>query len=109
MTIAQKNIIPGVLLTGSAATYYTAPALTRVRICNATLTNNSGGAVACTVNIVTSGDTAALKNQKISARSIASGETYTCPERIGRILEPGDFISALGLNVALDVSAFTQV
>jgi hypothetical protein len=107
--IGQKNIIPGILLTGAAATYYTAPALTRVRICNATLTNDSGGAVACTVNIVTSGDTAALKNRKISARSIADGETYTCPELIGRILEPGDFISALGLNVALDVSAFTQV
>jgi len=109
MTVSQKNIVPGTLLTAAAATYYTAPALTRVRICNATLTNATAGAVACTVNIITAGDVAANKNRKISARSIAAGETYPCPELIGRILEPGDFIQALGLDVSFDVSAFTQV
>lgn len=109
MTVGQKNIVPGVVLTGAAATYYTAPALTRVRICNATLTNDTAGGIACTVHIVTAGDTASSKNKKISAYPVAAGETYTCPELIGRILEPGDFIQALGLNVAFDVSAFYQV
>lgn len=105
MTISQKNIVPGVLLTGVTATYYTAPALQRVRIINATLTNATGGNVACTVNTITSGDTAANKNRKISARTVYDGETYPCPELIGRVLEPGDFIQALGLNVSLDISA----
>ena len=46
---------------------------------------------------------------KISARNIAVGETYTCPELIGRVLEAGDFIQALGNGLSMDVSAFTQV
>lgn len=109
MTVAQKNIIPGILLTGALATLYTAPTLTRVRITNFTLMNDTAGAVACTVHIITAGDAAGSKNKRISARSIAIGETYPCPELIGRILEPGDFIQALGLNVSADASGFTQV
>lgn len=109
MTVGQKNIIPGVQLTAAVATYYTAPALTRARICNATLTNDTGSAIAATVHIVTASESAVSKNKKISARSIAPGESYPCPELIGRILEPGDTIQALGLAVAFDVSALTQI
>lgn len=109
MTVSQKNIIPGVLLGAALATLHTAPAGTRERITNATITNDTAGVVAVTVHIITGGDTAASKNKRISARNIAVGETYTCPELIGRILEPGDFIQALGLNLSMDASAFTQV
>jgi len=108
MTVGQKNIVPGVALTAAVATYYTNPALTRVRICNATLTNTTGAPVACTVHIVSSPDAAVAKNQKISARTISPGETYPCPELINRVLEPLDTIQALGLAVSFDVSAITQ-
>jgi hypothetical protein len=109
MTVQQKNIVPGTLLGAALTTLHTAPALTRERITNATLCNDTAGAVACTVHIVTSGDAAGSKNKKISAYPVSAGETYTCPELIGRILEPGDFIQALGNGVALDVSAITIV
>lgn len=109
MPISQKNVVPGAVLSAAAAIYYTVPILTRSRICNATLTNTTAAPVACTVHLVTTGDAPAAKNQKISARPIAAGETYLCPELIGRILEPGDTIQALGLGVSLDVSAITQV
>jgi hypothetical protein len=105
MTVAQENIVKGQTLTNALVTYYTAPALKRARICNATLTNDSGGAVACSVYIISSGGTA----KKIKLRPVADGETYTCPELIGQILEPGSYIQALGLAVNFDVSAFTQV
>lgn len=107
-TIAQKNIVPGVLLSGAAVTYYTAPALTRARITNATVTNDTAAAVALTVHVVPQGGAASSANKKISARTVAVGETYSCPELINRILEPGDFLQALGSGLALDVSAFTQ-
>ncbi len=107
--IGQKNIVPGAVLTAVAAIYYTAPALTRVRICNATLVSPTLGApVAATVHIVPSGGAVGVANRKISARPIGIDETYTCPELIGRILEPGDTIQALGLGLALDISALTQ-
>lgn len=107
-TVTQKNIIPGVALTAVAASYYTAPALTRARVTNATVTNTTGGAVAFTAYIVAAAGAASAANTKISARTIAPGETYTCPELVNRILEPGDSIQAFGLALSLDVSAFLQ-
>lgn len=109
MTIGQKNIIPGVALAAAVGIMYTVPALTRMRICNATLTNTTGAPVACTVHIVTNPDGPLAKNQKISLRTIAPGETYPCPELINRVLEPLDTIQALGLAVSFDVSAISQV
>lgn len=109
MAVGQNNIIPGVQLTAALATYHTAPANTRERICNATLTNDTANVIVATVHIITSGDAAATKNKKIAARSIAPGESYTCPELINRILNPGDFIQAVGNGLAFDVSAIFQV
>lgn len=107
-TISQKNIIPGTVLTGALVTYHTSPVLTRERITNATLVNDTAGVVAATVQIIPAGGAAGSAAKKISARSIAPGETYLCPELINRTLEPGDFIQALGAGLAFDVSAFTQ-
>jgi len=109
MTISQKNIIPGVALTGALVTLYTSPTGTKTRIINATITNDTAGVVAATVHIVASGGAASSANKRISARNIAPGETYTCPELIGRVLEPGDFVQALGNGLSMDSSAFTQV
>lgn len=109
MTVGQKNIVPGVVLGATLTTLHTAPASTRERICNATLVNDTASVIPCTVHIVTSGGTAGTLNKKISAYPLAPGETYTCPELIGRVLEPGDFVDALGDGAAFDVSAFYQI
>src|SRR5688572_161067 len=104
MTTTAKRLVSGSQLTGSAATYYTAPSLTKARIQAAALTNTTGGAVACTVYLVPSGGSAGATNTFISARSIAAGETYPCPELINQVIEAGGTIQALGLNVTLAVS-----
>lgn len=109
MTVSQKNIVPGVLLTGVLATLHASPTGTIERIINATITNDTAGVIAVTVHIISSGGSASSANKRISARNIAAGETYTCPELIGRVLQPGDFIQALGNGLSMDVSAFTQV
>lgn len=109
MTVSQKNIVPGVLLGAALANVHAAPTGTKERIINATVTNDTAGVIAVTVHVVTDGDVPAAKNKRISARSIAPGETYTCPELIGRVLEPLDSIHALGNGLSFDVSAFTQV
>lgn len=109
MTVSQKNIVPGILLTGALATLHTAPSGTKERIINATITNDTGGVIPATIHIITVSGVAGPANKRISARNIAPGETYTCPELIGRVLEPGDFIQGLGNGLSIDISAFTQV
>lgn len=92
--ITLKNLVPGSQLTTGALTYYTATNLA-ASITNATITNTTGGAVTATVYIIPSGGTAGATNVKISARSIAAGETYLCPELIGADVMSGGIIQAL--------------
>ena len=48
-----------------------------------------------TIDLVDSGGTAGASERMISARSIAAGETYICPEVVGHILNAGDSIHGL--------------
>lgn len=99
-------IFDGAQLTASAATYgTTVGALTKRVVKSAQLCNTTAGAVACTVYLVPSGGTAGASNTYISARSIAAGETYNCPELIGQGLNAGGFVQALGLNVTFKYTA----
>ena len=99
-------IFDGAQLTGSAATYgTTVPVLTKGIIKSAHLTNTTGAPVACTVYLVPSGGTAGAANTLVSARSIAAGETYNCPELIGEGLNAAGFVQALGLNVTFKYTA----
>jgi hypothetical protein len=69
---------------------------------SATLVNTTGAPVACTVSFV---DAAAGVHPKISARSLAAGESYNCPELIGKGLKAGGVVKASGLGVAFDYTA----
>jgi hypothetical protein len=104
MTVTPKVLVAGQVLTGSAATYYTAPALKRATIKSATVTNTTAGSVNLTVYRVPSGSTASAGNTIISARALATGVTESCPELVNKVLEAGDFIQALGLGLSFDVS-----
>jgi hypothetical protein len=95
-----------VQLTASAATYgIVVPALTKRVIRSASVTNTTGAPVALTVYLVPLGGTAAAANTIISARTIAVGETYNCPELVGKGINAGGFLQALGLNLTLAYTA----
>lgn len=92
--ISLAKLVAGSQLTGSVATYYTATNKTAT-IKNATAVNTTAGAVTITVYIVASGGSATSSNIVISAKSIAAGETYNCPELIGKVVALGGTIQAL--------------
>ena len=104
MSTVPTVLVAGVALTGSVATYYTAPTGNRVTVKSASVTNTTAGVVALTLYRVPSGGSAGATNTVISARNIAAGETYNCPELVNKVLHAGDTIQALGLNLSLDVS-----
>lgn len=93
MAVTPKRLIASQLLTGSAATYYTATNC-KARIDSFTLTNTDTSAVTVTVYIIASGGTASADETIISAKSLAAGECYTCPELVGGWLESGEFVQA---------------
>lgn len=95
MARTAKRLIAGSQLTTSAATYYTAPALTQCIIRKISCTNTTGGAVTVTLYLITSGGSASASNTIASAKSLAAGETWSSPDVEGQVLEAGGFIQAL--------------
>jgi hypothetical protein len=76
-------------------TQYTTPAGTRTIIDKFTVTNATPAVADLSVNIVPSGGAASTANVIIAVRAIGPGETYTCPEMVGQVMEAGSFISTL--------------
>lgn len=60
-----------------------------------TVTNNDAVARTFSVNLVTVGGTAGNDNLIIDTKTVQPDETYLCPEMIGQVLNPGDFISTI--------------
>lgn len=58
-------------------------------------TNTTAGAVTLTIKLVKVATVAAASNTVVNVKSLAANETYTFPELVGHVLNPGDFISIL--------------
>lgn len=103
-------IYDGGLLTAAATTQGTVVgALTRRIIKAASITNTTAATVAATVYLVPSGGAAGAGNTSISARSIAPGETYPCPELNGQGLNAAGFVQAMGLGLTFKYTALDIV
>ena len=94
MAYTEKRIVPGSLLTDSAATYYTATApVLKTVIKEMTFCNVHTSAVTITVYIVPSGGAADNANAEFYTATLQAKETKI----FGRtsVMETGDFIQAL--------------
>lgn len=95
MTVQAHTLVEAEYADNVETTQYTANAATRVIIDKYTVTNVTGVAATYKSNLVPSGGAAGASNVVIQTRSIQPGETYNCPEMVGQVLEPGDFVSTL--------------
>jgi len=80
-------------------TEYTAPVGTCAVIDKFTVTNVGAAVASLSVNLVVAGGVAGGNNLILKTRLVALGETYTCPELVGQVLEAGSFISILASAV----------
>ena len=95
MTVTAKPLYQAAQIPNSITTLYTAPTGTRTIIDKCTFTNTTAGPVTLSVYLVESGDTAGADDQIIATKTLAAGECYTCPEIVGHVLAPGDFLAAI--------------
>lgn len=71
-----------------------------------TATNYSAIAATLSVNLVASGGVAGDANLIVKAKTLQAGETYTFPELVGHVLNPGGFISTLaGTAASINIRA----
>lgn len=93
MTVIVKVLVQPLQLAVAGTTQYTVPTGTRTIIDKATVTNTDTSNRTFSVNLVTSGGSASNANLVIDTRAVVPDETYLCPELVGQVLGPGDFIS----------------
>lgn len=92
MTVTVKTLVPPKLAEIAQTTQYTATNCKTI-IDKVTGTNTSASNATISVNLIQSGGVAGSANLIVDARAIAPDETYTFPELVGQVLEPGAFIS----------------
>jgi hypothetical protein len=94
MAVTPKKLVASQQLAATNGTLYTATNCYTI-IDKFTLVNTTAGAVTATIDIVDATGLAGATERVISARSLAAGESYTCPEMVGHILNPSDTIQGL--------------
>lgn len=111
MAFSLASLVPGLArLTTVLATYYTAPGITSsapngtsARITSATLVNSTASLVNATVYLAPPGMVAAIENVIIYNKPIQPGESYNCPELVGKVIVSGASLQALA-SVATSIS-----
>jgi hypothetical protein len=99
-----KAMVDGVPITDSATTYYTAPANARGLIKKATFTNDHTIPVTISINVVRSGEAVGYANAISKTKTLAAGETWTCTDMAGHLMEASGFISMVA-SVTLKIGA----
>ena len=94
MSVLIKTLVQSKQAEAAQTTQYTATNCKTV-IDKFTATNTSAANVTLSVNLVASGGVAGVDNRIVDSRAIAPDETYTFPELVGQVLEPGGFISTI--------------
>lgn len=93
MAIKAKELIPAKYAENSQTTQFIAEAPTAID--KFTITNTSASVVKFSANLVVASTTAGASNLIIKEKTVAAGDTYTCPELVGHNLAVGSSISTL--------------
>ena len=88
---------------------YTCPSATRVYIDKLTATNTTAAALTININLVAASGAAGSSNLIVSAYSIAAGASYTFPEVVGHVLNPGAFLNAKASATGITLRASGRV
>ena len=94
MTVSVKVLVPAQTVSNTQSTVYTANGVTAI-IDKFTATNYSATAASISVNLVSVSNLPGDDNLIVKTKTLQASETYTFPELVGHVLNPGGFISTL--------------
>jgi len=94
MAVNVKVLIPAKIAENTQVTQYVATNVSAI-IDKFTATNYSASAATISINLVTQFDSSGNQNLIIKAKTLLPSETYTFPELVGHVLQPGGFISTI--------------
>ena len=94
MAVNVKVLIPAKIAENTQVTQYIAQNVSAI-IDKFTATNYSAAAATISINLVTQFDSSGNQNLIIKSKTLLPSETYTFPELVGHVLQPGGFISTI--------------
>ena len=94
MAVNVKVLIPAKIAENTQVTQYIAQNVSAI-IDKFTATNYSAAAATISINLVTQFDSSGNQNLIIKQKTLLPSETYTFPELVGHVLQPGGFISTI--------------
>ena len=109
MTVTVTVLVPAQTINNTQTTMYTATGVTAI-LDKFTATNYSAAAATISVNLVTAGGTASNNDLIVKTKTLQPSETYTFPELVGHVLNPGGFISTIaGTASAINIRVSGRV
>lgn len=109
MTVTVTVLVPAQTINNTQTTMYTASGVTAI-IDKFTATNYSAAPATISVNLVTAGGTAGNDDLIVKTKTLQASETYTFPELVGHVLNPGGFISTIaGTASAINIRVSGRV
>jgi hypothetical protein len=109
VTVTVTVLVPAQTINNTQTTMYTATGVTAI-IDKFTATNYSAAAATISVNLVTAGGTAGNDDLIVKTKTLQASETYTFPELVGHVLNPGGFISTIaGTASAINIRVSGRV
>ena len=109
MTVTVTVLVPAQTINNTQTTMYTATGVTAI-LDKFTATNYSAAAATISVNLVTAGGTAGNNDLIVKTKTLQPSETYTFPELVGHVLNPGGFISTIaGTASAINIRVSGRV
>jgi hypothetical protein len=105
MAVSTRVLIPAKTAENTQTTQYTATNVTTV-IDKFTATNYSATAATISDNLVAVSGSEGNDNLIVKTKTLQPSETYTFPELVGQVLNPGGFISTIaGTATAINIRA----
>ncbi len=109
MTVTVTVLVPAQTINNTQTTMYTATGVTAI-IDKFTATNYSAAAATISVNLITAGGVSGNDNLIVKTKTLQASETYTFPELVGHVLNPGGLISTLaGTASAINIRVSGRV
>jgi len=112
MAATPAQLVAPQQVASSTATYYTSGVGVTTRIDSVSVTNPTASAATITLYVVASGGTAGDANTISKAHGVNAGQTWNCPDLIGKVLPAGSTLQAIAsaattLTLAVSGTQFT--
>lgn len=104
MAVTVKTLVPAKFIGALQVGQYTATGVVAI-IDRVTATNVSGAATTLSINLVASGGTPSGANNLLYPKVIQPGESYSCPEISGQVLNNGtSLVTQAGIDSAITMA-----